>query len=241
MRNTLGKMKMLRMLLVFLGCSLFAEDVTETFRYEYLNKFLFHGNGKIEIVQGSENVLELSADRRLLRNTEVSVNQGELIIHPVDLDLAERYPEILHAKLTVKELDKIFLAGNAQVDIDEMKGDHLMIVMQLGGASLLEGTIDYDYLIVNLYGSAEASLRGKVKDQTVYIKGSGKYSGEHLKSVDTTVNIEGSGTAYVWPTGNLDASIMGFGHIHYVKKPKAINTRVEGTGKVSPYTKDMGQ
>lgn len=190
----------------------------------------------MEIKQGSENQLEVSADPALLRNIEISDKRGVLMIRPGDADFSARFPGIINAKLTVKHLEKITLAGSAQVDIDELKGEHFVIVVDLEGASFLEGNLYFDHLITNLYGSGQVSLQGEVETQTVFLKGTGKYAGQNLKSETANVIIRGPGTAFVWATDELNSSIRGSGNVHHFKHSKILSEIIEGEGKVSPYT-----
>ena len=235
-------MIVLRIVLLLSATFLSAHEITHSYEYDYLRELVFHGEGKMEIKQGSKNHLEISADPALLRNIEISDKRGVLMIRPGDVDFSARFPGIINAKLTVKHLEKITLAGSAQVDIDELKGEHFVIVVDLEGAAFLEGNLHFDHLITNLYGSGQVSLQGKVKTQTIFLKGAGKYAGQNLKSENANVIIRGPGTVFVWATDELNASIRGAGHVHYVnhpKPPKILNERVEGKGKISPYTEGM--
>ena len=81
-----------------------------------------------------------------------------------------------------------------------------------------------------------------METQTVFLKGTGKYTGQNLKSETANVIIRGPGTAFVWATDELNSSIHGSGNIHYFKhskSPDIINEMIEGEGKVSPYTEGM--
>lgn len=107
---------------------------------------------------------------------------------------------------------------------------------------MLEGNLYFDHLITNLYGSGQVSLQGEVKTQTIFLKGTGKYAGQNLKSETANVIIRGPGTAFVWATDELNPSIRGSGNVHHFKhskSPKILNEKVESKGKVSPYTEGM--
>ena len=91
----------LRILLLLSATLLSAHEMTHS--YEYLRELIFHGEGKMEIKQGSKNYLEISADPALLGNIEILDKQGVLTIHPTSADFK--------AKLTVKHLEKITLFG----------------------------------------------------------------------------------------------------------------------------------
>lgn len=232
----------LRILLLFSITFLSAHETTRSYEYDYLRELVFRGEGKIEIKQGSKNYLEISADPDLLRNTEILDKQGVLTICPSDADFFASFPGIINAKLTVERLDKITLAGSTQVDIDELRGEHFVIIVDLEGAAFLEGDLHFDHLITNLYGSSQVSLKGEVKTQTIFLKGSGKYAAQNLKSENTNVIIRGRGTVSVWAIDELNTSIHGSGHVYFVEHPeppKLLKKKIEGKGKVSPYTEGI--
>jgi|GEM_PF-2819449 len=219
----------LRILLLLSATLLSAHEMTHS--YEYLRELIFHGEGKMEIKQGSKNYLEISADPALLGNIEILDKQGVLTIHPTSADFK--------AKLTVKHLEKITLFGTPQIDIDELKGERFVIIVGLEGAAFLEGNLYFDHLITNLYGSGQVSLQGKVKTQTIFLKGDGKYAGQNLKSEKANVIIRGPGTVCVWSAEELNTSIQGSGHVYFVNHqapPKILKEAIEGNKKVSAYS-----
>jgi len=222
---------MLRILLLLSATLLSAHEMTHSYEYEYLRELVFHGEGKMEIKQGSKNHLEISADPALLGNIEILDKQGILTIHPASADFK--------AKLTVKHLEKITLVGTPQIDIDELKGERFVIIVGLEGAAFLEGNLYFDHLITNLYGSGQVSLQGEVKTQTIFLKGDGKYAGQNLKSEKANVIIRGPGTVCVWSAEELNTSIRGSGHVYFVnhqEPPRILNETIEGNEKVSAYS-----
>ena len=239
---TLVSMIVLRMILLLSALFLSAHEITYSYEYDYLRELVFRGEGKMEIRQGSKNHLEISADPALLSNIEISDNQGVLMIHPGNADFSARFPGIINVKLTVKHLEKITLAGSLEIDIDELKGEHFVIVADLDKAAFLEGNLDFDHLITNLYGSGQVSLQGEVRNQSIFLKGDGRYAGQNLKSKNANIIVRGPGTVFVLATDELNASIRESGHVHYVKHPKPpkiINERIEGKGEISPYTEEI--
>ena len=152
------------------------------------------GEGSLQISQGRQNQLEISADPLVL------MNSGVLTINTREGALG---------KLMVKDLKKVTLCGNVQVDIDELRGEQFMIIMQAEGTPLLEGTLYFKKLAATLYGNALVSLQGEVKDQTIYIKGSGLYAGDRLKTEKTTIHAEGLKPSSVWASKLLQATGSG--------------------------------
>lgn len=232
-------MKIHRLFLLFLfPLSLFSQEVTRSYDFNYLREFIYIGAGKIEIKQGDRNRLTLTAEEALMENTLFADQRGVLSLAPKDPFFTGRYPGIMKGVLEVKELRKIMLNGSVSVDIDQLKGDDLTIELLAEGSSLVEGTLDFNKLSLKIVGSAEAILRGKAREQSVLITGAGAYAGENFVTQTSTIHIQGAGTAFVNATEVLNALIVGYGHVHYVGTPK-INDKISGQGKVSPYMEGM--
>jgi hypothetical protein len=228
------------LLSIFSVC--FSHEVTRTYDFSYLREFAYHGPGKIEIKQGEKNELTLTADPELLNKTYIKEKKGILTISPKDEFFAGRFPGIINGTLKVKDLSKITLSGSISVDIDKLKGNQLMINMELEGSSLIEGLLEFNRIAVSIKGSSEAVLKGKVYEQIVYIDGAGMYEGKSLESKKALVHIRGAGTAIINATEELTATVTGYGHVHYIHNfhvPKILNKKVRGKGEISPYKEDL--
>ena len=217
-------------ILLSISSILFSHEVTKSYDFNHIREFSYVGMGKIEIKQGDKNQLILTANPKLLEKIVVTNQRGVLSIA-----LSDTYKGIIKGVLIVNNLSKITLRGDVSVDIDKLKGKELMIVLQEEGSSLIEGFVEFDKLAITISGNSEALLKGEVKDQVVYISGSGIYEGEALKSKNANVHIQGAGTAFVYATDKLEGSTIECGHIHYVGTPKIINDKIQGGGRLSPY------
>lgn len=221
-------------LLFLLNIQLFSHEFSKTYDINYLREFVYIGAGNLEIKQSDRNRLTLTGEESLLDNTFFSNERGVLTIAPKDPFFTGRYPGIVKGMLEVKNLKKITLNGSVSVDIDKFKGDELTIELLAQGSSLLEGYLELQKLSLKIEGSASAVLRGSAESQSIFINGAGAYNGQDFMTQNTTIHIYGAGTVFVNAEELLNASVMGYGHVHYVGTPK-INKRIVGGGKVSPY------
>jgi hypothetical protein len=81
-----------------------------------------------------------------------------------------------------------------------------------------QGNIDdliADEVRAHFTGSGEIALSGEADIQEVSVTGSGTFDGHDLEGKYVNVSNKGSGTATVWATDALDASIEGKGDILY--------------------------
>jgi len=84
---------------------------------------------------------------------------------------------------------------------------------------------------VDISGSGNSDLKGKTKDLTIGIAGSGQSRSKELMSENATVSIAGSGDAYVFASSSLDVSVAGSGDVYYLGQPH-INSKIAGSGSV---------
>lgn len=216
----------------------FAQDLKRTYNYDYLDGFSYQGTGHIEIKQGDKNTFTIKGTERQLNNTDIHFQQGILSVKTKDPFLYMSVSDYIEGELIVKDLKKIFVTGSVSLDIDRLKGETLLIHINVPGAALVEGNIDFDRLAVYLEGGGRTVLKGKVKEEMIYIKRSGAFESQDLEAVNGNVLIEGVGTAYVHVKETLKVNITGYGHVHYVGSPRTIEDRIHGEGKISPYHKD---
>lgn len=226
------------LIMVFLSLSAFcfSIEVTRIYDFSHVRELSYYGQGKLEIKQADKNRLTLTTDSELIEHIHISDHQGVLDIQPKGEFNSGNFPENMIGTLEVKNLSKIHLKGNVSVDIDKLQGDQLMIHMDLEGASLIEGFLDFHRIAVVMHGDSQALLKGNVIEQMVYIKGPGLYLGQDLTSDYAKVYVQNAGRAIVNTTQELDTSVVGYGNVHYTKpKPIILKQKVKGEGEISPY------
>lgn len=227
-------MKTFCFLLIFaLFSSLISKEITKTLDYDYVRAFEMSGNGKVEIKQTGKNRLTLQGEEVLLDNLLLTNHRGILSASPKDPNIFRHYPKGVAAVLEVDHLSKITLKGDISLDIDQLKEKELSIYGS--GHSVIEALLDLDLFLIKMEGGMKGEIKGQAKEQSVFISGSGTYNGEGLKTEETTVNIQGSGTTYVNATEKLTAFIAGHGHVYYTGNPKTISKKIHGEGEVSAY------
>jgi hypothetical protein len=184
------------------------------------------GIGNIELKQGSVQQVTVEADEHLLSRITTDVINGCLII-----DIGRDWLEKLSAGLdflaarsinfyiTMQQLDKLEVAGSCKIEATGFKGKELRL--ELNGASNMElADIQYEAVNTSLAGAGKLDLRGKTKEQAVTLAGAGSYVADDLESDRTRIALTGAGSARLWVTKELDASITGVGSIEYYGEPE---------------------
>lgn len=222
------------MVLLSLSTFCFTVELTRVYDFSDLRELSYHGQGKLEVKQSDKDRLTITADSELIDHLHISDYGRVLDIHVKEEFSLRNFPGNVVGTLEIKNLSKINLRGDISVDIDKLQGDHLMINMDLEGSSLIEGFLDFHRVAVVIHGNSQALLKGNVIEQIIYIKGSGAYLGQDLMSEYAKVYLKGAGRAIVNTIDELDASVVGYGHIHYIMpKPTILKQKVKGEGQVS--------
>jgi len=205
--------------------SLFANVVT--YDFPNISSFSFHGVGKIEIAHGERNQLVMKGDESLLEMTNIKYVNQTLSIETSFPRKAYKKIPILECQLTVNQLERISLNGSVSVDIDQLNSDSLYLDLVVNGSSSIEGNIEIKHLVIAMNGNGQIELKGKVEDQTIYIKGSGVYDGRKVKANKTKMFLLGSGNGYVYSSDELTVLIEGTGNVHYMNEPKILSIDVK--------------
>ena len=165
--------------------------------------------GELTIEQTGTESLSIEAEDNLLPMLTSRVVNGRLLLDVRDNMIVRPTQPIIY-KVTVKELNKLILSGSGTVDVPDLTGDKLTLVISASG---------------------NARIAGQVTSQEIEISGSGTYRAEDLDSQAAKVEISGSGKAIVKARQTLDAEISSSGSVEYIGDP-VVNSEVSGSGHI---------
>jgi hypothetical protein len=83
-------------------------------------------------------------------------------------------------------------------------------------------------------GAANVTLAGKVNRLLASLTGASKLKAADLLAEDVELSVTGAGRADVTASNLLRASITGAGKVSYGGKPKSVEKKITGAGKISP-------
>lgn len=110
----------------------------------------------------------------------------------------------------------------------------------LAGASL-SGAVKFDATPINgptfaleTSGATKVTVAGKVDRLLASLTGASKLKAADLSAGDVELSVTGAGKADVTASNLLRASITGAGKVSYGGRPKSVERKITGAGKISP-------
>ncbi|MBN1303072.1 MAG: DUF2807 domain-containing protein [Anaerolineales bacterium] len=185
--------------------------------------------GDLEIVQGEQEGILITADENLLAYITTEVHGDRLVIATRPGFNPRPLGEVSYV-VTVKNLKKVELSGAGSVFIDGLTAEELEFDSSGFGKFYLDD-LQAEKLVVEISGSGSARVSGEVDRLEVEINGAGSFDGGELQSRQAEVGISGAGGATVWVTEDLDTDISGVGGVKYYGEP-AVSQRSSGLGRV---------
>ena len=83
-------------------------------------------------------------------------------------------------------------------------------------------------------GAAKVTLAGKVNRLLASLTGASKLKAADLPAEDVELSVTGAGKADVTASNLLRASITGAGKVSYGGRPKSVEKKITGAGKIEP-------
>jgi Putative auto-transporter adhesin, head GIN domain len=193
--------------------------VEETRPVEGFNKIDLQGLGEVNIEYGDQESLRVEAEDNLIGSIQTDVRSRTLEIG------IEKNTNIVPTKpirffITVTELDSLEVSGAGSIHASSIDAQDFEIsIGGLGNAEI--GELQVDRLDVQIGGSGDVVIHdGSVNKQTITIDGLGSYRAGDLPSQAAEVAINGAGSATVWATDTLDATVSGLGGVSYYGTPE---------------------
>lgn len=199
--------------------------------YEEIN---IAGNFEIILKRGDSPLVVLTADENLHEFIEVGVSGDRLEIETTKPLSSE---EGLTLEIIYDELASIDVGGAATITSQEpIEGDYLNISMSGAGAVDLE--VRMKVLKTSVSGAGAVELRGSVNEQHIQMSGAGGFDAYDLRSKSCEISISGVGSANIYVTESLDATVSGVGGITYKGNPQQVKTDVSGLGSIRQADKE---
>ncbi|MFC1976033.1 head GIN domain-containing protein [Chloroflexota bacterium] len=174
------------------------------------------GSGTVFLTQGEAVSVVVETDDNLISRVYTEVRGGTLELSyasgPFGTHLRPTQGYNYH--ITVVDLENITIRGSADVFVDSVVAEQLDLEVTGSGQIDIEN-IRADEVRADITGSGEITLSGEADTQQVSVTGSGTFDGHDFEGKYVKVSNKGSGTATVWATVELDASIAGKGDILY--------------------------
>ncbi len=186
--------------------------------------------GKLEIIQGEEEGLQISAEDNLLSRITTVVRGKTLEIGTPSNVTIEPTKEITFT-LKVKNLSAIYTSSLGSIHASQLSADKIEIgVSSLGNIEI--GDLKATDLLVRISSIGNITLAGTVSTQDVQISSRGFYTAGDLQSQSAYVSISSSGNAKIWVIKDLSVQISSSGNVDYYGSPQ-VTTKISSSGKVN--------
>jgi tellurite resistance-related uncharacterized protein len=194
------------------------------------NSIEFSTFGKINIMQGDVESLNISGPDNLIPEISTTVTNNTLIIKTkqnitvTTLDSAH----MLTFTIVVKELGSLSVSGAGDVQIETLSTPSLTLSLS-GAGRVTQNQLTTDNLNIHLSGVGGININGKATQATIDMSGAGGVEAADLQIQNAKITISGLGGATLWVSDQLTGDISGTGSVSYYGNPQT-NTNSTGLG-----------
>lgn len=161
------------------------------------------------VIETRDGVLSITSDR-------------ESILRPSRMDLFIVYTD---------DIKKITVSGACKLTSSEkLVSDQLFF--NLSGASDLHLEVETESLMTKVSGAGNIHLFGTASRHRIELSGASNLNAKDLLTQETQISLSGAGSADVYASESLDASLSGVGKIQYHGDPKDKQINKSGLGSI---------
>jgi hypothetical protein len=231
--------------LLLISCNLFTNEgikiiipsdvnISENREVSGFNAIEFSTMGKINIMQGDKESLNISGPDNVVPEIITEVRNATLIIRTnenINFNPL-RSDNPLTFTIVVKELTSLTVSGAGGVQVETLSTPRMDI--NLSGAGMVQqNQVTTDILNINLSGLGGIEISGQATQTTIDISGAGGVNAPDLKTQTANITISGLGDVTIWVTDQLTGNISGGGSVSYYGNPQT-NTTTTGVGTFKP-------
>lgn len=183
------------------------------------------------LVQGSSFSVEIEADENLIQYIDIQKVDDNLEISEKDgYELNSK--KGITIRIQMPAVYEIIVGGSGSVKSETLLSNNDAMEINIGGSGNVTLEVKSPKIDVGIGGSGKATLNGSTRKLDISIGGSGDCLAEDLLSEECVVTIGGSGTAKVFASASLKATIGGSGDIFYRGEPKDVQKTIGGSGSI---------
>ena len=190
-----------------------------------------NGNIKLIVTQGDLKPVRIETDENLISYIEVLQEGDRITIQPRNgVNLIPSGD--LNVYVTSPTFKSIEVSGSSDIVGQNKITSPDEISLSASGAGDIQMEVDAPKVSAGISGSGSVKLRGQAKDFDVDLSGAGHAYCYDLLTENTTVEISGAGSAQVYASVKLKASVSGAGNISY-KGNASVSQEISGAGSVN--------
>ena len=209
-----------------------AQGNTENRQVSGFNSIGSGGPFEVHVKINGTETLKLTADANIINEIETIVEGGKLKIKFKKPHEWREHTGKIEVYITAKSLSELANAGSGSINVEgNLSGENVRI--SLSGSGDITSSVKSGQLNASIAGSGSIHISGTANDVKVGIAGSGEMLGKNLKTGSASVNITGSGNAYLAADKTISARIVGSGSVIYSGNATVGDSRTIGSGRIT--------
>jgi hypothetical protein len=221
---------------MIISSAIFAQRETQERNLEPFFQIEIVGAVHVNLKQGLEQSVKVTADQAVMNNVKTIVKGGTLKI-----DQSGNKKGSVKIDVTVTSLSKITQQG---VSVINTKGGTIKsekLEIELSGASAADLDIDVKTLVTTIKGAGCIELSGNADEHHLTISGAGAVSARHLNTASTNLTMSGAGSAELNAVRSLTGSVSGAGVVTYQLKPEILDVSTSSVASVVKQADGSGE
>jgi hypothetical protein len=183
------------------------------------------------IRQGASEALSIEGDDNVVAAIRTQVSGDVLEIDSQrDHGVYINPTRPVQVTITVKDLKEMHFTTAGTVMVQGLKTDSLTTLLD-GAGTITFDNLNVKTLVANLSGVGSLQASGTADSMDVRVDGLGSLNAKDLRAQRATVMLDGMGSANVWVSGDLTATVNGVGSVNYYGNPQ-VTRSVNGVGSV---------
>lgn len=205
------------------------DPVTQTYHISFFDNIEFTGAYNVVLTEGNEALVTIETDSNLHELLDVYVEQETLHIS-TKREQALR-PTKMDVVIVYQELDRIEVSGACKITSNETLVAENM-AFDLSGASDVELTLEVSSLSTQVAGAGNISFQGTANEHRIDLAGASNLAAQNLITQSTHISLSGAGSATVYASDQLNATLSGVGKISYYGNPADKHISKSGLGSI---------
>jgi hypothetical protein len=189
------------------------------------------GAAKVMVSQGDQPSVKVEGDENLLQYIEVE-QEGDRIRIKERPGFNLQPSNDIRVYVTAPVFNNIDASGASDIIGQTKISNPEEMRMHISGAGTIKMELDAPRLTFRLSGAGSIFIKGQTKELDLEMSGAGSAHFYDLLSESTRVNLSGVGSAEVYASVKLDASVSGVGSIDYKGNATDVNKHVSGVGSI---------
>lgn len=189
------------------------------------------GSIDVEIINDDKSSVEVEADNNVLPYVITKSSDGLLDVY---LKEGTSFTNV-HVKVlvTAPMIKKIAVRGSGNIESKNALRNAESIETSISGSGDIKANVDAPTVEAAISGSGDIVLLGRCKNFEGSISGSGDLMCHDLLTENAQVKIAGSGSAHIFSSLKLAASVSGSGDIFYSGNPSSTEINKGGSGSIT--------